>query len=430
MSRAVVTALIAAGAAYIMAVVFRTALGVAGVEALDRFGIEATALSFLAVAQIAVYAGMQVPAGLLQDKFGPRTMIVAGLAVMSVGQALMAFSDDYLTAVAARLLIGLGDAPIFIAACRLIADNVPPRRAPMLVQVTGVTGQLGQLATAVPVAMLLHARGWTSAFAILAVLGASVAAAAWFGIGATGGRPARPTTADAAAGPTSARDVWRIAGVRLGFWTHFTGLFSFNTFALLWGVPWLIQGQGMAPTTAATLLVVPVIAKLVMSPIAARWTTRHPLRRSWMVLAFAVIVLVAWAWVLLPSEPLPRWQLIAFLLVLGAGGPVSLIGMDYARTFGAGSRLGTATGFANTGGFASTIIAVLLVGVVLQAVSPPGTTEYSLDHYRIAFAALIIPWTMGVVGVVRNRTAARVAMAEGGVVVPPVRDAIRRTWGW
>lgn len=66
----------AAVAVYFVAVVHRTALGVAGVEALDRFDTGATGLALLAVAQITAYAVMQIPAGHLLDRFGPRTMMV------------------------------------------------------------------------------------------------------------------------------------------------------------------------------------------------------------------------------------------------------------------------------------------------------------------------------------------------------------------
>ena len=96
----------AAAAAYLVAIVHRTALGVAGVEALDRFHIGATGLAALSIAQIATYAALQPPAGRMLDKWGPRTMMVAGSLLMAAGQALMAVNHDYKVALIARLLIG------------------------------------------------------------------------------------------------------------------------------------------------------------------------------------------------------------------------------------------------------------------------------------------------------------------------------------
>lgn len=422
---------LAAGAgAYFVAVVHRTALGVAGVEALDRFDLGATGLAALSVAQIATYAGLQLPAGRLLDRFGPRTMMVAGAVLMGLGQALMAVSHDYKLALLARVLIGAGDAPIFISACRLVAHWFPPRRAPMMVQITAVTGQAGQLATAIPVAWLLHAHGWEAMFLSLAILG--VASAGLIGWGVRTPRAAGPGSvgdaeavtraeeaADAALNP--GKTVSR-AGVRLGFWTHFTALFSANTIALLWGVPFFVTAQGLSRAQASALLTVLTVTKFVVGPIVGGLTARHPLRRSWLVLAFAGVTALAWVALLLPSTPRPMWQLVLFCIAIAAGGPVSLIGVDYARTFAAEERLGAATGTANMGGFVSTIAAVGLVGVVLELASPGGT--YDLHAYRLAFASLIIPWAVGVAGVLYNRSKARADWAEAGVVIPPLREAL------
>ncbi len=105
---------------------------------------------------------------------------------------------------------------------------------------------------------------------------------------------------------------------------------------------------------------------------------------------------------------------------------MSLVGMDFARTYAAREKLGSATGFVNMGGFISTIISVLLVGVVLQAVSPAGASDYTLGEYRIAFSALVIPLTIGVIGVITSRRDTRAGMAANGVIVPTLGEVWRR----
>ena len=64
--------------AYIVAVLDRTTLGVSGLDAAERFYAGPGVLSTFVVLQVSVYAGAQVPAGLLLDRFGSRAMIVAG----------------------------------------------------------------------------------------------------------------------------------------------------------------------------------------------------------------------------------------------------------------------------------------------------------------------------------------------------------------
>ncbi|MFS0705924.1 nitrate/nitrite transporter [Cellulomonas sp. 179-A 9B4 NHS] len=429
--RGAVVVYTAAVLAYLAAVVHRTALGVAGVEAIDRFELSATGLASFSVVQLAVYAALQIPAGQLLDRFGARVLVAGGSLVMAVGQALLAWADDVPTAIVARVLIGAGDAGIFISACRLVAEWFPPRQVPVLVQLTGLIGQSGQIVSALGVAWLLHARGWGVTFGTLAVVGVLVAAAAWAGVRS----PAPTTPAEAIASAARARflhavrDAARPAGTRLGFWSHFVAPFSANVVALLWGVPFFVTAQGRTPGEASLLLSVLTASAMVAGPVVGRWTARHPLRRSWSVLASAVTTLAAWVWLLVPDTPRPLGQLVVFCVVVGAGGPVSLVGIDFARTSTAADRLGTATGFVNTGGFTSSIVGILAVGVVLQVASPPGATTYSLDAYRLAFAVLLVPWLVGVVGVLRNRRLARADMAEAGTVVPPIREVLRRRRG-
>ncbi|WP_084079274.1 nitrate/nitrite transporter [Demequina sp. NBRC 110057] len=412
---------------YFMAVVHRTSFGIAGIEASERFGIEATALSVLAMIQIAVYASMQLPAGALIDRLGSRTVLVVGSLIMAAGQVLLAFAPGLGWAVAARVLIGAGDAPIFIAGNQIAARFFPPRQVPIIVQGLGLIGQLGQVASAIPVAVLLHQQGWSTAFATLAALGVAAASAAFFGI-----RRPRVTDAAAADSPVSPeprvtlREAIRPAGVRLGFWTHWLGLIGPNTVALLWGVPFLVQGQGLEPTTASALLTVMVVANIVAGPVLGVLTGRHPLRRSWLVLAIAVVAALTWASVLLPTTPRPMWQLVLWMAVTGACGPASLIGLDFARTHGVRGRAASAVGFANIGGFAATVVSVLLVGATLQLVSPAGASEYTLGEYRIALTTLVLPWALGIVAVVHARRRTRREMAAAGVIVPPLRDVLAR----
>ncbi len=416
-------------AAYFVGVVHRTALGVAGVEAIDRFGLAATGLALLSVVQLSFYALMQVPSGLLLDRFGARAMIGTGSLVMAGGQALLAVATTLPTALAARVLIGAGDAAIFISVVRLVALWFPPSRVPVLTQVTGLVGQAGQLASALPVAFLLHHGGWTTTFGTLAAFGLIAGLGAFAGIARPDTRPAPTVPAAPGQGREpllrSIRLVVDEPGTRLGFWSHFVTPFSGNVFALLWGVPFLLTAQGLSAGEASLLLSLFTVTAMAAGPLIGLFTVRHPLRRSWAVLGTSSLTLVAWVLLLAQPTPRPLGQLAVFVVVIAVGGPASLVGMDFARSFAPAQRLGTATGFVNTGGFIATIGGVLAVGLVLQLVSPPGATTYSLDAYRAAFSVLAVPCGVGILGVLRNRRRTRTRMAATGVVVPPLRDAWR-----
>ena len=72
--------------AYAVAVFQRASLGVATVEAQRRFGTTAAVLSLFSVLQLAVYASLQVPVGVLLDRIGSRRLIAGGAMLMAGGQ--------------------------------------------------------------------------------------------------------------------------------------------------------------------------------------------------------------------------------------------------------------------------------------------------------------------------------------------------------
>src|SRR4051794_10856813 len=214
-------------AAYIIAVLHRTSLGVAGLDAQNRFHIGAGALASFAVLQLLVYAGLQVPVGLLLDRFGSLRLVVSGALVMAAGQALMATTDQVGGAVAARVLVGAGDAMTFISVLRLVPQWFPARRVPVLTQVTGIVGQAGQVLSAVPLAAVLAGPGWSTAFLGAAGAGVFVAIVAFAAMHDTRERRISNGPAITLSRPGSdLRAAWRHPGTRLGLWTHFTTQFT------------------------------------------------------------------------------------------------------------------------------------------------------------------------------------------------------------
>ncbi|MDN5756529.1 MAG: MFS transporter, partial [Micrococcaceae bacterium] len=153
-----------------VAVTQRTSFGVAGLEATTRFDASASILGMFSVVQLVVYAGLQIPVGMLIDKFGSRRLIIFGAVLMGVGQMLLALATSVPAGLVGRFFVGAGDAMTFVSVIRLISAWFPGYRVPMLTQFTGMVGQLGQLLSLVPFVALLHWAGWTTSFLSLAAL--------------------------------------------------------------------------------------------------------------------------------------------------------------------------------------------------------------------------------------------------------------------
>jgi MFS family permease len=199
-------------------------------------------------------------------------------------------------------------------------------------------------------------------------------------------------------------------------------------FALMWGFPFLIAGEGLPRETASALLTVFVLTGMAAGPVIGVLTQRHPLRRSWLVLGVVCANAAGWSLVLAWPGPAPLPVLVVLMLALGLGGPGSMIGFEFARTFNPPRRLGTATGIVNVGGFTASLLTILLVGLILDW-RTGGTAGYDLADFRIALAVQYAVGIFGLLGILRTRRLARQKMAEEGVIVRPVREILAERRG-
>jgi MFS family permease len=410
--------------AYVVAVFHRASLGVAAVQAQERFSAGASAVSLFLVLQLAVYAILQVPVGVALDRLGSRWMIIAGALTMAAGQLVLALAADIPTAIAARVLVGAGDAMTFISVLRVVGLWFPGPTVPVITQVTGILGQLGSIAAAYPLVTLLHGTSWRTTFLGAAATGLLVAVLVLVALrDAPPGTPA-PPAAGLADVRRSLAVTWQEPGTRIGLYTHLVTQFSGTVFALLWGYPFLTVGEGLSPGTAAALLTLLVVVGMGVGPLLGRLCGWWPLRRSVLVFTILGATVTAWTVVLLWPGRAPLLVLTALVVVLGTNGPGSMIGFDYARTENPSERMGSASGVVNVGGFLASLLTIFGVGVVLDLFTPGSSTAYSLDAFRAAFAVQYLFWALGLVGVLRSRRQLRARLARDGVVLAPLRVAL------
>ncbi|WP_043781012.1 nitrate/nitrite transporter [Rhodococcus sp. JVH1] len=408
--------------AYIVAVLHRTSFGVSGLAATERFSISPSVLSGFVVLQIVVYAGMQIPAGVLLDRYGSRIMISAGALIMASAQMLLALTESLPLAVAARVLVGVGDAMTFISVLRLVPQWFAPRRVPLVSQLTGIFGQIGQILSALPLMLLLNGPGWSFAYGSAASLGLLS-----FVLAVSVIRNAPPGL-EVVAAPAGLREVgkqiravWGRPGTRLGFFTHMGTQFSMTTFALLWGVPYLRSAQGLSPAEAGSLLTLSVISAIVAGPIIGILSGRFPMRRSYLVLAIMISNAAIWTVVLSLPGPAPIWLLIVLVMVISVGGPGSMIGFDYARMFNPSTSMGTAQGMVNIGGFLASLLVIQAMGLILDVMG-----GYSFDAFRVAWLVQYPVWIVAITGVLVTRGKTRRQM---GLVLRPIRQVWRERGG-
>lgn len=399
---------------YLLAVFHRSSLAVAGLAATERFEISAAQLATFTMLQLLVYAGMQIPVGLLVDRFGPRRVLLTGAITLTVAQAGFAFADMYALALVARVFVGVGDAMTFICVLRLVSTWFAPRRVPLITQLTGVTGQLGAIIAAVPMTLALQELGWTKSYLLAASLGVVLTVAL---LAFVRDAPSSRSVRGAALSWTTIRHSlgasWAQPGTRLGFWMHFSTQFSATTFGLLWGYPFFVRGEGRSDHVAGLLLTLMVVAVMSAGPVLGWAITRHPWHRSSIVLGIIAAIVAVWTAVLVWSGPAPLWLLVLLVVVMGVGGPASMIGFDLARTSNPADRLGSATAIVNQAGFLASLVLVVAIGLILDWRTPGSSTAYTPSAFRWAMSFQYVLWGLGLVQIWRYRVRARAKiMAE------------------
>jgi sugar phosphate permease len=307
----------------------------------------------------------------------------------------------------ARVVVGMGDAMVFIPLLRVVALWFPPMRIPMVTQLTGLLGQIGALAAASPLVAALHHWGWTPSFATAASVGIVLGIVLVLVVRDSPYPDHELDQIKVRALARSVRAAWGTPGTQLGLWSHFSVQFGATVFALLWGYPFLVAGQGVEPGTAGVLLMLMTVTAVVCGPLVGTFVTRYPFSRSTLILGIVGAIAVVWAVVLLWPGRAPLWLLVVLVVTLAVGGPGSMVGFDMARTFNPPTRVGSATGIVNVGGFVASLSTVTLIGVILDRVAPGGPSTYTVDSFRAAMSVQYIVWAIGAAQILRYRRLVR-----------------------
>ncbi|MEJ6548739.1 MULTISPECIES: MFS transporter [unclassified Corynebacterium] len=403
LSRRALTVWSAGVVAYILAITGRTSMGVAGVEALDHFQIDASRLAVFTSVQVGVYACAQIPMGMLIDRFGARRMLVVGALMMGVGQVVLGATSSYPVAILARVIVGTADATAFLSVMRILPAWIPIRKTPVFTQLTGGLGYVGQFMSAVPFSMLLHAQGWSTAFVSLGAGSVLVALLTWVVVADS----PEPTPAAAAGRRVDRTGIWatlafvvRQPACWLGFFIHFT-LMSQVVFTLLWGVPLMTLGMGLSESQASGILVVNMVVSVLVGPVMGVISARAGRRRPEVVMVATLVVAASWVVFFLSPDPRSFVAVAVINVIVPALAPAANYGFDTVREEVDRRFTATATGLSNMGGFLAAMVAAQAAGFVLDAVSDGG--DYTWADFRVAWCALGVVWVVGFIGLLVSR---------------------------
>lgn len=374
---------------YFLAMLHRNGLGVAALEAQSRFDVGPALLSLLPMLQLLVYVVLQVPAGLLADRLGPRYTLVMGMAAMTVGACLFALAPGIEVAVAGRFLIGLGDALVFLNVIRLAALWFPRARYALVSGLTGVVGGTGQVASAAPLAWALDGFGWVAAFLATTVLTALMALLMLVVVrDRPAGAAGRSTVADPISVWAALKEALRSRGPQIGMAHHAAVMAPFTMMMVLWGYPFLVGGLGLAEDTAALTLTALAAGGLWMAPLAGVVIGRSPGVRRWLGLTLSTTLSLGWLLMVAWPGGVPVAVGLTVLAASAIGQTLApTVSFDFARDGIPASRTGVASGLVNMSGFTTAVVCTVAAGALLQTL-PEGPEAYQLAFVPMAVATV------------------------------------------
>jgi len=375
-------------------------LGVATLIASERFDTNAQELATLAVFQLVVYAGMQIPVGILLDRFGAKKLLMIGALVMATGSFTVALAPNLGVAVFGRMLVGMGDSFTFISMIRMINGWYQGAKATRMQQNVSTVGQLGQFVSAVPFWFLLEHLGWNFSFTAISLVSLLVVLLL---VAFTANERAehehlRYQAPSIKIATSQLLENMRNPGIRMAFWTHFVTQPTTTSVSLLWAVPFLVSAEGQSHEFASLTLTAMVLFGLITGPLIGLVCSKYPQKRA--LLVYWVVALNSMTWLLLlaiPDRANSSVLLVCFLLI-SIGGPASLVAFDYTKDIAPKSRLGSANGFANVGGFLASFVMMYLTGLIIDLVqqATSSTQRFTLVGFRFGFASQLLVVAIGI----------------------------------
>lgn len=370
----------------------RTVLGVAGAAVSAALGLSAVQMGYVLSAQSIPYLLMQLPGGVLLDRFGSRWIYCGALVLLSLSTIGQGMSDLVPAGMALaflfamRLLNGVFSSPIVLANARITANWFPIAERGLASAIFNAAQYFALIVFAPLSAWAVHVLSWPSAFYLLGALGLLVAAAfpvlvrsplqhPWIGraelahIEAGGGL----VHIESQATPAPGADFFR----RIAFRRQLTGLYLFqycigalSSFFLTWFPIYLVRHGGLTIWQAGIGTAVPALFGLC-GGVAGGVISDTILRlRGSLTLARGVPVFLGLSTATLmvlgnyTIAPLP---LIGLMSMAFFGKGVAALGWPMISDIAPKTMIGSTGGIFNTVGAAAGVITPLVLGHILAA---------------------------------------------------------------
>ena len=382
---------------YILISSQRTAPGLITDQVMLDFNVTATTIGLLTSIQFFVYTGLQIPMGILADRFGPNFFLIIGAILTGVGTIIYSLGSHEFVLFFARILIGTGDATIWVNMVLILSQWFNAKEFTRLIGVTAMTGSFGFLLATVPFSIFIDFLGWRSAFFSAGLMLCLCGVLLYFVLLKKPKQSVfikndiqREKTLDLLRRIFSNRQAWAL------FLCHFGIVGTYVGFISSWGVPYGMNVYGLTRSDASQIIMIGLIGALIGAPLAG-WISSKlgEIKRPYIVVHF--ILLVSWSIFLLFHGNPPFSLLTMLFFIIGLAYGANALTFASVRQSFPIKESGIVSGFANTGGFLSAVLLPSIFGKILghfEAVSGSIT-----NGYYYGFITPVIFSMIGLIGV-------------------------------
>lgn len=373
-------------------------------------GLEPAALGFLSSMYLLGYATVQIPVGILSDRWGARKTIAMFLLLASLGAFAFGKATSFETAVLSRWLVGAGVGCVYVPALRLMGCWFGGEAFVFMTGMMLAVGNLGALSSTWPLAVIKSVWGWRATMEIVSVITLLLVIFIWIVVKDQPSESESPkeSASDAVSEKLPAPDEAVPPAERTGlrsmlkskrFWAVTLYFFAFETtiisFQGLWAGPFLKRIYQMPDTSvgyALTWLALGLMVGAIVSGVLAGKSVR---RRHTVLTAGMFGYLLCWVPLVFATATMQNY-LLPLLAFMGFCAGFFSISFGIARECFSASMAGTALGVYNFTGFVGGGLGMWIMGLIIGLVSPDGTRDIAAFQaaFGLALALMLIGWLM------------------------------------
>jgi sugar phosphate permease len=363
---------------YLLMASQRTAPGLITDQVMREFNVTASTIGLLTSIQFFVYTGLQIPMGILADRYGPNFFLIIGAILTGLGTIIYSLGTHEFVLFFARILTGTGDATIWVNMVLILGQWFKVKEFVRLIGFAGMAGSLGFLLATVPFTAWISLLGWRPAFFSVGLLLCLCGVLLYFVLikkpkqrtdkAAVKSEIHREKTLDLLRRIFSNRQAWAL------FFCHFGIVGAYVGFIGSWAVPFGMNVYGMTRSDASQLIMVGMIGALMGAPLTSWLSSRlETIKKPYVVVH--ITILMCWATFLIFKGNPPLFMLIMLFFIIGFGYGASALTFAVVRQSFPIMDSGVVSGFANTGGFLSAVLLPSIFGMVL-------------DHFQLASGSM------------------------------------------